>query len=262
MPMAFPAITSRARRVGGQAKGVQKDIDTFPWRQLSEKQHDRTVSEAMLPAEYLASGNIREFSEIEWVRNDGHAMAWDAGFHELTKFGFARRKYTVCALDHMPAAGCIEQAFEQDTTLDQWSRTVRRQHVRHAGAPKLASRDRTWKIAARVQVCHVERPGGVTQKTDQAPWRKGLTVIGQSIRDVTKDPDIQVAGACGDTGWIQTGLRIACVRGANGDVVSTACEAARHCSRDPWDATVSPGVFEIGDDVQNPEQRHEAAGAV
>ena len=57
-------------------------------------------------------------------------------------------------------------------------------------------------------------------------------------------------------------LGIASVGGADGDLMATPREAAGHGRRDPGDAAVSPRVFEIGNDVQNPEQRHEVAGAV
>ena len=105
---------------------MKENIDALARGHLSEEQHDWAFPQSVLPAERFASRKIRELLDVEWVRNDGDAIACNAGFYELTAFCFARGKHTVCAIDDAPAACGIEQTLEQNSPLDQWCCSVGR----------------------------------------------------------------------------------------------------------------------------------------
>ena len=83
----------------------------------------------------------------------------------------------------MPSAASKNPLGEL-ATLDAKRRAVGREHVRHAGARQIVSRDDAWKIPARVEVRHVERAGGPLQVGGQAEGQEELMVIGQTIRHI------------------------------------------------------------------------------
>ena len=82
------------------------------------------------------------------------------------------------------------------------------------------------------------------------------------VRHISEDAYIQAGCPVCHRAWIEVSVGIARGGGADSDVMSPEGKAARHRGRNPGNAAVSPGVFEVGNNVQNPERRHGGAGAV
>ena len=91
-------------------------------------------------------------------------------------------------------------------------------------------------------------------------------MVCHTIRNVSKDADVQSVRQV-DAGHVAPALtevvtarrarqRIAHVRGAHGDAMTTSNQRVRECVHDTRNAAIRPGVGEVGRDVQDAEWRH------
>ena len=256
-------MTNRASRCANLLERSQRHVGALARRQLGEQQDHRRVAEAMTVPKAAA---IRRRVELASGRSGsaGRVMRSSA----TPSAESCARSASLTASTRAAPSRYPRPAVASKICLARNRRSmsgaVRGEIRRRELAPgQDAGRRRHRQVAAGVQMRDVGAPRHGAQRTAEAVGGEELPVIGQPVREIPQDPDVEgPRPGVGRMGRPGARLLIAGIGRADRHLVSPSGQPARERGRDAGDSTVGPRVLIVGDDVQDPERGHGQIGAV
>ena len=226
--------------------GGHDDVETLARRDLAQEHDQRRVAQTALPTKDAPGGRRSPLVQIERVGDDADPRRLDPQRQQLRALGLADRHHGRRAGEVPLAPYAIPHALERLPTFQSRRGAVGRRHIGHPGWRH--HRPATTSSACRCPwMCAMSNCASAPSRYRPQPdGREELQLVGQVIRPVPKDVDIEARGRRRGAPGRKAAVSVAHVGRADRDAMPPAHQACRQRRGQPRNTTVGPRVREVG----------------